>query len=97
MKTRSKREMRLQGNDTQKPGNGYSFDLNFSPLIHMTPFLFQCSFTGWSLGGQALTVVLMSLWRSPIIQMSYPRGLEVARSKYGLSVEIFNQDDLGYR
>ena len=44
--------MRLQGNDTQKPGNGYSFDLNFFPLIHMTPFLFHCSFTGWSLGGQ---------------------------------------------
>lgn len=39
--------MRLQGNNAQKPQNVYSFDLTFSPMIHMTSFLFHAG--SWAL------------------------------------------------
>lgn len=56
MKTINGGEMRLQGNNAQKPQNVYNFDLLLSPMIHMTPFLFHCG--SWV----TRTVALMSLW-----------------------------------
>ena len=67
-------------------------------MIHMTPFLFHCSSTGWALGDQDCWV---NVFRDPsashTIQTSHPIGLEVASPKCWLSVEVSNEDVLGCR
>lgn len=60
--------MRLQGNNAQKPQNVYNFDLTFSPMIHMTSFLFHAG--SWVLR-DAVLVLLQRLQRTSCLKCPY--------------------------